>query len=152
MGHDLFPNDCFSHPGRVDYSDRQSWPLFITKSQNSEVIKIWNEDIFADPNVGPQLEFDKRELKDFRHFQNYFLQIKHPVDLRLEMSLIDMKRRKVLVSHTLRIDEYEDSSQVRESTKHLSTLELFKTYLIFQIDKRSVRVLNLVNMKESTLP
>lgn len=68
------------------------------------------------------------------------------------MSLIDMKRKKVLVSHTLRIDEYEDSSHVRESTKHLSTLELFKTYLIFQIDKRSVRVLNLVSMKESTLP
>lgn len=68
LGHDLFPNDCFSHPGKVDYSDRQSWPLFITKSQNSQVIKIWNEDIFSDPNVGPQLEFDKLELKDFRHF------------------------------------------------------------------------------------
>ena len=70
------------------------------------------------------------------------------------MALIDMQSKKVLVSHTLEFEQSDlgsqDESQIVQS-KHLSTLELFKIYLIFQIEAKSVKVLNLLTLKENTL-
>ena len=65
-----------------------------------------------------------------------------------------MQSKKVLVSHTLEFEQSDlgsqDESQIVQS-KHLSTLELFKIYLIFQIEAKSVKILNLLTLKENTL-
>lgn len=110
MGIQLFQAENIQRPGFLEYSDRQSFPLVITNSCESSQLKIWimnkdNTEEYA--NLQPSLVLDKNEVKDYRHFQNFFLQILHPNRLKLEMRLFDLYSGKIMCNHEMVFENHQ---------------------------------------------
>jgi hypothetical protein len=69
----------------------------MTKGSNSDLIKIWNLKFDNQMHV-PAITIPNSELKDYRQFQNYFMQIINPVrEKTLHLKLIDMVSQKEIV-------------------------------------------------------
>ena len=103
-GMPLFEGEVIQRPGFLEYSDRYSFPLVITNSCNSSELKIWvvnRNDLTEYGSFSPSLVLPRDEVKDYRHFQNYFLQIMHPNGLKLRMQLFDLHSGSVLCVHEI---------------------------------------------------
>ena len=141
----LFLGEDLRRPGFLEYSDRQSFPLVITNSAGSSLLKMWVLNS-AENYKKPACEIDQNEVKDYRHFQNYFLHILHPSNMVLSMKLIDLLTGDILATYELCFD-----SKDLENSRQLSTLEIFKHILIFQIKGSRIQTIDLLTHKENFL-